>query len=123
NYNLCDHQMTSQSAKQPMSNDLKDLESNLLSRLQTIRTLEELETFRIEALGKQGTITSLMKSLGSLDPDERKEKGALYNTLRESVSSALEARKEALEEAALLAKLSSEKMDVTLPSRPSPSGS
>lgn len=108
-----------------MPDDLQVLETTLLSQLHAAKTLEELEAVRIRALGKQGTITALMKSLGnvSVSPEERKEKGILYNSLREKISSALESQKEKLEVSILAGKLSSETIDVTLPSKPSMKGS
>jgi phenylalanyl-tRNA synthetase alpha chain len=60
-----------------------------------------------------------MRSLGSLSPEERKETGAKLNLLKDKISDAINARKAALKETAIEARLRSEKVDITLPIRPS----
>jgi phenylalanyl-tRNA synthetase alpha chain len=79
-----------------------------------------LEQVRISALGKSGTVSGLLKTLGAMTPEERKEKGPLINGLRDAVSTALAARKDALADAALNARLASERIDVSLPVREGP---
>ena len=77
---------------------------------------------RVSALGKKGSISERMKSLGGMAPDERKAAGAALNLLKDKVADAIAARKAALQEAALEARLASEKVDVTLPVRPQAQG-
>ncbi len=77
----------------------------------------ELEQVRVAALGKKGTVSELLKSLGSMSPDERKVMGPAINGLRDRVQGLLAARKEALKAAALDARLATERLDVTLPVR------
>jgi phenylalanyl-tRNA synthetase alpha chain len=77
---------------------------------------------RVEALGKQGAISGLMRTLGQMSPDERKTMGPKLNGLRDRVTEALATRRAALAEAALEAKLQAERVDVTLPARPAPLG-
>ena len=79
--------------------------------------LAALEALRVEYLGKKGRITQRMKSLGELPPESRREAGQVINAARERVQTALEARKEALEAAALSARLEREAIDVTQPGR------
>jgi phenylalanyl-tRNA synthetase alpha chain len=86
-------------------------------------SVTELESVRINALGKSGTVTQLLKSLGSLSPEDRQEKAPEVHRLRESVTDAIAARKDALETEALNARLASEKRDMTLPALPEPQGS
>ncbi len=74
-----------------------------------------LEALRVEALGKQGSISGLMKSLGAMSPDERKEFGPKLNALKDRVTEAIVTRKAAFAEAALDAQLKAEAVDVTLP--------
>jgi phenylalanyl-tRNA synthetase alpha chain len=81
-----------------------------------------LEAVRVEALGKKGEISQLMKGLGGLDPDARREAGQQLNRIKDAVQAALEARKTALDTAQLEAKLATEIVDVTLPPRPQPDG-
>lgn len=84
---------------------------------------EALDVVRVAALGKQGEISLLLKSLGGMTPEARQTEGPRINGLRERVSAALAARKAELEAAALEAKLATEWVDVTLPAPDSPSGS
>ena len=77
---------------------------------------------RVSALGKKGSISELLKTLGAMSPDERKANGPLFNTLRDRVAAAIAARKAPLEEEALDARLAFERVDVTLPARPEPAG-
>lgn len=102
--------------------NLSTLKSEILDNIQQASDLKALEDIRIAELGKQGRISGLMKSLGTLDPEERKTKGQEYNTLRMVVTDALEARKSILEMAALNHRLATEKLDVTLPVRPQSEG-
>lgn len=78
---------------------------------------------RVEFLGKQGSVSALLKTLGGLSPEERKETGPKIHGLRESVSEALAARKAALEAAVLEARLATETIDLTLPAPEAPKGS
>lgn len=81
-----------------------------------------LEQVRVEALGKKGEISQLMKGLGGLSPDERREQGARLNEVKDAVAVAIEARKSELAEAELEKKLATERVDVTLPARPEAQG-
>lgn len=93
-----------------------------LSRIAEASDLETLEALRVEFLGKQGSISGLLKTLGKLDPEERKVEGPKIHSLRESVSDALTARKDALETAALNARLAAETIDLSLPAPEAPRG-
>jgi phenylalanyl-tRNA synthetase alpha chain len=73
---------------------------------------------RVEALGKQGAVTQLLKTLGPMSADERQVQGPAIHALREAVTAALAARKAQLEAAELDARLSRERVDVTLPAAP-----
>src|SRR6185437_9912463 len=75
---------------------------------------------RVAALGKSGSVSALLKTLGTMTPDERKTQGPLLNGLKDRVNDALAARREALKRAALDARLNTETLDVTLPVRESP---
>lgn len=84
--------------------------------------LEALEAQRIRLVGKNGALTSLLKDLSQLTPEQRKERGAELNRLKESVLSCLEEKKSALSRAGLDARLHREKLDMTLPVRPTAVG-
>ena len=79
-----------------------------------------LEAVRVAALGKNGSITALLKTLGTMSPEERKTQGPLINGLKDRVNAALAARRDALKGAALEARLNTETLDVTLPVREAP---
>jgi phenylalanyl-tRNA synthetase alpha chain len=74
-------------------------------------------------LGKKGSISEKLKTLGAMSPDERKVQGPLINGLRDAVSNAIATRKAELADAALDARLKTETVDVSLPPRPEPEGS
>ena len=101
----------------------EDQKTKLIASIHSASTLDELEDIRITALGKKGTITGLMKSLRSLDPDKRKEAGQLLNAIKEEVASAVDVRKVKMEDAALETQLHRDRVDVTLPVRPESNGS
>lgn len=103
--------------------DTQSLESEIIAAIAAAADEAALEAVRVSALGKKGTISELLKTLGGMNPDERKVNGPAFNTLRDRVQSAIAAKKTALEEAALDARLASERIDITLPVRPEATGS
>ncbi|MAN78898.1 MAG: phenylalanine--tRNA ligase subunit alpha [Magnetovibrio sp.] len=98
------------------------LREELLAAVEAAGDLDALEQVRVAALGKKGRITDQMKGLGALDPDQRRATGQALNTLKDAVAEALDARKAAMEGAALDARLGEERIDVTLPVRPEETG-
>ena len=102
--------------------NLEELRSALLQRVEEASDLEALDTVRIQALGKKGEITQRMKTLGGLAPEERKEAGQAFNVIKQAVAEAIEVRKKTLHGAALEARLSEERVDVSLPARPTTIG-
>jgi len=103
--------------------DLTNLKTTLLAQVDAAQTLDAVESLRVHALGKQGEITALLKTLGKMTPEERQAEGPKIHDLRESVTEAIAARKNALETEALNARLACEKLDMTLPALPDPQGS
>jgi len=79
-----------------------------------------IEAVRVAALGKKGSVSALLATLGGIAPEERKSAGAAINRLKTEVTALIEARATELGKAALDARLASERVDVTLPVRPSP---
>jgi phenylalanyl-tRNA synthetase alpha chain len=100
--------------------DIAQLEKELLGAVDKAADEAALEAVRIAALGKSGSVSALLKTLGSMTPDERKQNGPLINGLKDKVTLAINARKDALGAAALDARLNSESVDVTLPPRQAP---
>ena len=106
-----------------MTTDLDQLRTDLLASVDAAAGLDALDAIRVLALGKQGTVTGLLKTLGGMSPEERQQTGPRIHALREAVSEAIAARKEALEASALDARLASETLDMTLPVDLTPTGS
>jgi len=102
--------------------DIAQLERDLLAAVSEATNERSLEDVRVSALGKKGAIAELLKTLGSMSPDERRNKGAAFNALRDRVADALAARKAELESASLDVRLSSERVDVSLPASETPRG-
>ncbi|MEY4248416.1 MAG: hypothetical protein RJA87_49 [Pseudomonadota bacterium] len=103
--------------------DLATLEAEIVSAVQAAADLAGLDAVRVTVLGKSGSISALLKGLGTMGPDERREQGPLINGLRDRVQGALAERKAALEAAALDAQLAAERLDLTLPAPPRRRGS
>ena len=106
-----------------MTTDLEQLRSDLLASIDAATGLDAVEALRVHALGKQGAITGLLKTLGAMSPEERQEQGPRIHGLREAVTAALADRKAVLERLALDARLASETLDMTLPVDGVPAGS
>ena len=99
---------------------MTDIESMIRQALGDIAATDapdELEGLRVALLGKQGSITAQLKSLGALPADQRKAAGEAINRARDALGDALSQRKRALDVAALDARLATETIDVTLPGR------
>ena len=100
-----------------------DLQADILTQIAAAGSPEALESVRVAAMGKSGSVTALLKTLGAMAPDERQVQGPVLNALREAVATALAAGKTALETAALDARLVAERQDMTLPAAAAPQGS
>ena len=79
-----------------------------------------LEAVRIAALGKKGSVSALLATLGSMAPEERKTAGAVINGLKTEVTALIDARATELADKALALRLAAERVDVTLPLKPAP---
>jgi phenylalanyl-tRNA synthetase alpha chain len=95
---------------------------DLLDRIAAADDLRDLDALRVEALGKQGSVTALLKSLGSMDPATRNAEAPKIHALREALTDAIASRKDALETAELERKLATETIDLSLPAPESVSG-
>ncbi|MGN6114646.1 MAG: phenylalanine--tRNA ligase subunit alpha [Nitrobacter sp.] len=100
--------------------NLDSLQSQILADIAGAADEAALEAVRVAALGKKGSISALLATLGKMSPDERKSEGAKINLAKDAVTEALTARRDLLKNAALDARLASETIDVTLPLRDSP---
>jgi phenylalanyl-tRNA synthetase alpha chain len=99
--------------------DLGKLETEILTSVAAAADEAALENVRVAALGKKGTVSALLATLGKMAPDERKVQGAAINAVKDKVTEALAARRDVLKASALDARLASETIDVTLPVRES----
>jgi len=97
---------------------LSQLELDLINAIGAAETVATIEEIRVSALGKTGVISGLLKGMGAMSPDERRENGPVINGLRDRVSAAIADRKALLEAAELDAKLLAERVDLTLSARP-----
>ena len=97
--------------------DIESISQRALADITAAGSADALEALRIALLGKSGSISAQLKSLGALPPDQRKAAGEAINRARDVVTQALGRRKSALDSAALDLRLASEAIDVTLPGR------
>jgi phenylalanyl-tRNA synthetase alpha chain len=95
----------------------EEILSQALQELTGIKDLDQLDQVRVHYLGKKGLLTLQMKELGSLEPEQRRAIGQVINQAKDQLQAQLEAQKEVLRQAALAARLVSERIDVTLPGR------
>ena len=100
--------------------DLAQLEASILDQIALAGDEAALEAVRVAALGKKGSISALLATLGKMSPDERKTQGAAINLAKDKVTQALTARRDVLKSAALDARLAAETIDVTLPLQETP---
>src|SRR5260370_8467266 len=98
--------------------DLANLESQILSQIAAAGDEGALESVRVAALGKKGSISALLSTLGKMSPDERKTEGAKINLAKDAVTQALTARPDILKSAPLAPRLPPETFDLTLPPPP-----
>ena len=97
---------------------LGDLRNDIMGRIAGAGDLAALDEVRVAAMGKKGSVTELVKQLGGLPPEQRREAGQAFNALKQEVEAALGERRTVLAERALDARLEAERLDVTLPVRP-----
>jgi phenylalanyl-tRNA synthetase alpha chain len=98
-------------------NAVNEIQQRALAEIEASRNLRELDDLRVRYLGKKGEITAQLKTLGSMEPEQRKSFGQSVNAARDALNQAITARRQSLEAFALEEKLLSEKVDVTLPGR------
>ncbi len=97
--------------------NLDSLTSEALQAIEQAPDVPGLEQLRVQYLGKKGSLTEQLKSLGKLDPEERPKAGAAINAAKVKVQEALEARKGLLAAEEAASKQLAEAVDVTLPGR------
>ncbi|MGV3649955.1 MAG: phenylalanine--tRNA ligase subunit alpha [Devosia sp.] len=103
-----------------LDQDIASLGADLHAAIAAAEDQQGLEAVRIAALGKKGSVSALLASLGKMDPEARRVAGPLINGLKAEIATAIDARAAALKAEALAARLSAERVDVTLPLRAAP---
>ena len=97
---------------------LDAVSSAIIDAIAVADSLDALEVIRIDALGKKGSISLMMRDLGGLDPETRKQAGQKLNQVKNDIAVKIDAKQTTLASAALNVRLETERLDVTLPSRP-----
>jgi len=100
--------------------EIAELETDIRAQIDGASDEAALESVRIASLGKKGSISAKMKTLGKMTPEERQIMGPALNGLKAAITEAIAERKQVLNKAAIEARLVNETLDVTLPLRPSP---
>ncbi|MBP2655500.1 MAG: Phenylalanyl-tRNA synthetase alpha chain [Firmicutes bacterium] len=100
-----------------MEQELKTLREAALNELAKASDLDELNDLRVKYLGKKGSLTSVLRGMGGLSPEERPKIGQIVNDIRADLEGLLTARSEEFKQSALEKRLASEKIDVSLPGR------
>ncbi|MCF1447317.1 phenylalanine--tRNA ligase subunit alpha [Agrobacterium vitis] len=100
--------------------DLESLKTSLLADIAAASDEAGIEAVRLAAMGKKGSVSELLKTLGSMTPEERQTRGAAINALKNEITEQLTAKKTELKDAAINARLKAETVDVSLPVRSSP---
>jgi phenylalanyl-tRNA synthetase alpha chain len=105
-----------------MLKEVEQAKTELMAMVAEAATAEAIEQARVTALGRKGRITGLMKGLGGLDPEARRQAGQALNELKDQVADALARRQASLHADQMAARLALERVDVSLPARPAPLG-
>ena len=100
--------------------DLEQLEDKILADIAGAGDEQAIEAVRVAALGKKGSISEKLKTLGGMTPEERQVMGPAINGLKTKVADAIADRKQALHEKAIDERLADETVDISLPVRPAP---
>jgi phenylalanyl-tRNA synthetase alpha chain len=100
-----------------MTEQLEEMRVSALAEIGEASDLEQLDAVRVAYLGKKGSLTTILRGLGSLSAEERPAVGKASNEVRQTIEAALDARKSVLASAALDAKVVADAVDVTLPGR------
>lgn len=106
-----------------MMQDLNKIQTQAIDAIEAASDLDSLEKLKVAYLGKKGCLTDILKSVGSLSPEERPKLGQAVNLVKGAIGKALQARKNTLEAEVLREKLERDRIDVTLPGRQQPVGS
>ena len=99
-----------------MKEKLEQISKETIAKIQEINSMQELNDLRVKVLGKKGELTEILRGMKNLSPEERPVVGALVNTVKDEIDSAISNAEEVLKQKELDRKLEEEKIDITLPS-------
>ena len=105
-----------------MDYEFEKLRDEVLCTIRDATDLSQIESLRVGMLGRKGKMTEVLKTLGKLPPEERKEAGMKANVIRDEVSSLIEEARIRIEAETLARAIASDKLDVTLPGKIKPTG-
>lgn len=105
-----------------MREEIYKIKEETLSVLQKVSSMEELQELKVSVMGKKGSLTSLLKQMGRLEPEERPKMGQIINEVRNFLEEAWEEKKIVLEKESLTRRLEQERIDISLPGIPFPRG-
>ena len=105
-----------------MTDDLQALQAETDAALAAATDLRAWDAIRIAVLGRNGKLTALLRDMGKIPADQKRERGAALNRLKDALTAAIEARRRALESVELDARIAAEGIDPTLPPRPRETG-
>jgi phenylalanyl-tRNA synthetase alpha chain len=105
-----------------MEKELLQLKEQALSELAGAKSPDELKSLRVKYLGKKGPMTEILRGMGKLPAEERPKIGKIVNVIKNELETAMNAKNQELEQAAVAAKIAKEKIDITLPGRKAPAG-
>lgn len=98
-----------------MLDELAKIRENALARLKSIKTVEELDALNTEVLGRNGSLTAILRTMGKLSPEERAKLGKAANYAKQALASAIGERRSAIAELVDSLRTERERIDVTLP--------
>jgi len=99
-----------------METQVNEIKLNALDEIEKASNLRELEDVRVKYLGKKGKLTAILKTMGSLAPEDRPKLGSVVNQAKTELESKITDKEEILQKEELNRKLESERIDVSLPS-------
>lgn len=97
--------------------EVNELHETTLHRIAEAANTEALEAIRIEVVGKSGSLTGYLRSMGQVPKEQRSEVGKSVNAARNEIEAALEQKKQELAASELEARMASSAVDITLPGR------
>jgi phenylalanyl-tRNA synthetase alpha chain len=95
--------------------ELKELQQQAKSSIDTVTTLDELDKLRVNYLGKKGQLSQILRAMGALSAEDRPRIGAVANEVKEELQTNLDNQRDRLQFAEIQAKLAAETIDVTMP--------